>query len=379
MDFRWSKNQQELRTAAEQAAGRGLNDGLAERDAKGEFNRDGWKRLADLGIHGMPLPTEFGGTGVDLLTTVGVLERLGYACKDNGLLFSVNAHMWTLELPVLHSGTEEQRCRFLPKLCSGEWIGGNAMTEPDSGSDAFSLSTSAMRKGDRYVLNGNKTFVTNGPVADLFLVYARVEPPGGGITAFLVEGNSRGLERGSKLQKMGIRTSPMSQVFFDDCEVPVENRLGPEGAGQMLFTESLTLERSCILASAVGTMDRILEKCISYARTRKQFGRPIGKQQLVASRIIDMKSRVENARLALYKVAWLLSQGKRVFLEAALTKLLISEAWVSTAEDAIQIHGGYGYMTEYEMERELRDAIGSRLYSGTSEIQRLIAASFLGL
>lgn len=380
MDFDWSADQKELRAAVEQVVRPDWSDDLAERDARGVFHREAWDALAGFGVHGLPISPEFGGMGADPLTTVGVLERLGFACKDNGLLFSINAHMWTLEVPILNSGSDEQRQRFLPRLCSGEWIGGNAMSEPNSGSDAFSLTTAAVRRGDRYLLSGSKTFVTNGPIADLLLVYAKVaDSPRGGLTAFLVEGTAKGMQRGGKIEKMGVRTSPMCELFFDECEIPVENRLGPEGAGQMLFTDSLTWERSCILASAVGTMERILQTSIRYAKTRKQFGKSIGKHQLVASKIVDMKLRLESARSMLHKVAWLRTLGKSVFMEAALAKLQISESWVRTAEDAIQIHGGYGYMTEYEMERELRDALGSKLYSGTSEIQRLIAASLMGL
>ena len=381
MDFSWSEEQEELRKAVANFARDELNQGLEERDHKGELNREGWKKCAELGILGLPVPPEDGGMGQNALTTVGVLERLGYGCKDNGLVFSLNAHLWTVSIPLLHFGTEEQKRRFLPGLCDGSLIGGNAMSEPDSGSDAYSLKTTARKEGSKYFLNGSKTFVTNGSVADVIVVYANSNPAKGpgGISAFLVEKGSRGLTVGRKLEKMGLRTSPMSELFFDECEVPAENLLGKEGSGKNLFTDSMTWERSCILASAVGAMDRLLESSIRYARERKQFGQAIGKFQLVATRIVDMKLRVESARSMLYKTAWLNDRGKSIFLEAALTKLQISESWVQIAQDALQIHGGYGYMKEYEVERELRDAIGSRLYSGTSEIQRVLAASLLGL
>jgi alkylation response protein AidB-like acyl-CoA dehydrogenase len=319
--------------------------------------------------------------GFDALTTVGVLERLGYGCKDNGLVFSVNAHMWNAITPILTFGTEEQKQRYLPGLCSGELIGGKAMSEPDAGSDAFGLAATAEKRGDRYVLNGSKVFVSNGSVADVLVIYATVDKSRGpqGISAFLVEKGSPGFRVGAEMEKMGLRTSPTCEVFLDDCEVPVKNRLGKEGAGTGLFNNSITWERSCILSSAVGTMERLLETCIAYAKERKQFGQPIGKFQLVFSKIVDMKMRLESSRALLYKAAWLRSQGKSIFMEAALTKLYISEAYVRCAEDAIQIHGGYGYMKDYEVERELRDAIGSKLYSGTSEIQRSIIAPLLGL
>jgi alkylation response protein AidB-like acyl-CoA dehydrogenase len=381
MDFAWSEEQMQFRQAASSFARKELNDGLRERDQHGEFNRAGWMKCAEFGIQGLPIPKEYGGMGADPLTTVGVLESLGYGCKDNGLVFSINAHMWTMEIPLLDFGSEEQKRKYLPRLCSGDLIGGNAMSEPGSGSDAYSLRTTAERRGDRYVLNGSKVFVTNGTVGDLILVFATVDRSKGanGISGFLVEKDFPGFKVGRKLEKMGLRTSPMAELFFEDCEVPVENRLGREGNGKNLFTHSMTWERSCILASAVGVMERLLEVSIQYAKNRKQFDQPIGKFQLVATKIVDMKMRLEEARAALYRAAWLRGKGKSIFLEAALTKLTISENWVKCAEDAIQIHGGYGYMTEFEVERELRDALGSRLYSGTSEVQRMIVASLLGL
>jgi len=381
MDFSWSEEQVELRERVLEMARRDLNQGLVEREASGVFNHDGWKRCGQLGIQGMPIPVAHGGGGLDPLTTVGVLESLGYGCKDNGLVFSINAHMWTAEIPLLEFGTDDQKRRYLPGLCSGDWIGGNAMTEPGSGSDAYSLATTAERRGERYVLRGSKCFVTNGPVADLLVVYANTDPGRGqrGVSAFLVEKGFPGLGFTENHDKMGLRTSPMAEIHLEDCEVPVENRLGREGAGQALFTHSMTWERACILASAVGAMQRLLDACVRYARERRQFGRPIGKNQMIQTKIVDMKLRVETARALLYQAAWLRGRGRSIFLEAALAKLHISESWVQCAQEAIQIHGAYGYMRGFEVERELRDAIGSRIYSGTNEIQRSIVASLLGL
>lgn len=381
MDFAWSAEQIELRERVAEMARRELNEGLQERDVAGEFNREGWRHCGQLGIHGMPIPAEYGGGGFDALTTVGVLEALGHGCRDNGLVFSINAHMWTAEIPILDFGTEEQKTRFLPGLCSGERIGGNAMTEPGSGSDAYSLTTRAERRGDRYLLRGSKCFITNGPIADVLVVYANAAPEKGsnGISAFLVEKGMRGFSFSETHDKMGLRTSPMAELHFEDCEVPEENRLGREGAGKALFAHSMTWERACILASGVGAMQRLLDLCIRYARERKQFGQPIGKNQLIQTRIVDMKLRLETARALLYQAAWLRGRGRNIFLEAALVKLHISESWVRCAEDAIQIHGGSGYLRGGEVERELRDALGSRIYSGTNEIQRSIAASLMGL
>jgi alkylation response protein AidB-like acyl-CoA dehydrogenase len=288
--------------------------------------------------------------------------------------------MWTICAPLVAFGTTEQKQRFLPGLCNGDLIGGNAMSEPGSGSDAYAMRTEAVKRGDRYILNGSKTFVTNGPVADVAVVFAKTDPSKGaaGISAFLVERGFKGFSVGHKIEKMGLRTSPMSELFFDDCEVPEENRLGKEGAGSSLFTHSMTWERGCILASAVGTMQRLLERSIKYAKTRKAFGQPIGQFQAVGAKLVDMKLKMETARSVLYQGAWQRGLGRSAVMEAALAKFHISESWIACCEHAMQIHGGYGYMTDYELERELRDAIGSRMYSGTNEIQKNLVAALLG-
>jgi len=358
-----------------------LNEKLIERDREEEFSREGWEKCARMGIQGLPIPAEYGGGGSDILTTVCALEALGYGCRDNGLLFSINAHMWTSEIPILLFGTEAQKRRYLPKLVGGEWVGNNAMSEPMSGSDAYSMRTHAERKGNRYVLNGSKTFVTNAPIADVLIVFANVDPAKGaaGVSAFLVDKGTPGFTVSRKLQKMGLRTSPMAELAFVDCEVPVENLLGKEGSGQSVFTASMEWERTCILACHLGGMQRIIENCSKYARDRKQFGLPIGKFQSISNKIAEMEVRLETSRLVLYKAAWLKQQGKHALREAAIAKLYVSEACIQTSLDAIQIHGGYGYMTEFELERELRDAVGGTLYSGTSEIQKLIIAGFRGL
>lgn len=379
MDFSWSQQQHDLFDGISNFASKELNHDLIDNDRNGVFNRDGWKKCGEIGIQGLTVPTEYGGLAQDPLTTVGALERLGYSCRDNGLIFSMNAHMWTVCMPLVGFGTEAQKRKYLPGLCDGSLIGGNAMSEPSSGSDAYSLRTTATKKGDRYFLNGSKIFVTNGPVADVIVVFANVDHARGaaGVSAFLVEKSFAGFSVARPVEKMGLRTSPMAELFFDDCEVPEENRLGREGAGASLFNHSMTWERGCILASAVGSIQRLLEGCIRYAKERKQFGQSIGKFQEVGGKIVDMRLRLETARYMLYHGAYERSLGRSAIMEAALAKLHISDCWVKCCEDAIQLHGGYGYMTEYEIERQLRDAIASRLYSGTSEIQRNIVASLL--
>jgi L-prolyl-PCP dehydrogenase len=379
MDFSWSQPQKELFDAIGRFAAAELNDHLIDRDREGIFNHAGWKKCGEMGIQGLAVPADYGGLGQDPLTTVGALERLGYSCRDNGLVFSLNAHMWTASAPLVAFGTEKQKKKYLPGLCNGELIGGNAMSEPNSGSDAYAMRTTAEKKGDRYVLNGSKTFSSNAPVADLLIVFATVDKDKGaaGVTGFIVEKGTKGFVLGKKLEKMGLRTSPMAEIFLEDCEVPEENLLGREGGGTSIFTHSMSWERGNILASAVGAMHRLLDTCVKYAKERKQFGQSIGKFQLVASKIVDMKLRLESARMILLNGAYQRSTGKSAMLEAAMAKLHIADCWVRNCEDAIQIHGGYGYMVDYEIERELRDAISSRIYSGTSEIQRNIIASLL--
>ena len=309
------------------------------------------------------------------------MEGLGYGCRDNGLLFAINAQMWSVQAPLVRFGSEVHKKKYLPKLVSGEWIGAHGMTEPESGSDSFSLRTKANKVGDAYILNGTKLFVSNAPVADLFLVFATVDRSRGfmGITAFLIEKGTPGLSVSQPIEKMGLRTSLLGEVVLEDCRVGVENRLGREGNGAIIFRHSMGLERTCILASCVGTMERQVELCAEYAKQRQQFGQPIGKFQSVANRIVDMKVRLETARLLLYQAGWLRTRGQEAIQEVAMAKLYLSECFVQSSLDAIQIHGGYGYTTEFEIERELRDAVASRIYSGTSEIQRDIIARSMGL
>ena len=381
MDFSWTEEQQTFHDAVIEFAQRELNKELLERDRQSHFSRENWLKCAQFGIQGLSIPAEYGGTEADLLTTRFVMEGLGYGCQDNGLLFGLNAQMWSVQRPILSFGTEAQKQTYLPALCRGEIIGAHGMSEPDSGSDAYSLRTRAEKQEGGYLLNGSKMFVTNAPVADLALIFATTNPKLGrwGISAFLVEKGTPGFSVSRDVQKMGLRTAPMGELLLQDCFVPVQNRLGTEGAGVSIFNSSMEWERSCILAGQIGAMEHQLETCIRYARERRQFGKPIGKFQSVSNRIADMKVRVETARLLLYKVAWLKKMGKPATMEAAMAKLYLSECFVQSSLDAIRIHGGYGYMTELEVERDLRDAIGGTLYSGTSDIQRNIVAGLLGL
>lgn len=381
MDFAWSTEQLKFKDAVIQFAQRELDQDVLARETSTVFPREEWKKCASFGIQGLPLPKEYGGRDCDILTTMLAMEALGYGCRDNGLLFSIHAHMWSVLMPILKFGTVDQKRRYLPRLCDGTWIGAHGMSEPGSGSDAFSLQTQAVKKGDRYIVNGSKAFVTNGPFADLIMLFATVDPAKKmfGVTGFLIEATTKGLVLGKKGEKMGLNTAQMGEMFLEDCEVPCENVLGGEGQGAVIFNYSMGWERSCILASTVGAMQRQLETCVRYAKERRQFGKAIGSFQLLASKLVDMKVRLETARLILYRTAWSQLTGALTPMDAAMAKLYISECAVQSALDAIQIHGARGYSKDVGVECDLRDAIAGRIYSGTSEIQRLIIARGLGL
>ncbi|HKC81558.1 MAG TPA: acyl-CoA dehydrogenase family protein [Gemmatimonadaceae bacterium] len=380
MEFSWSAEQLQLREAIIAFGRQALSDDLIARDRNETFSRELWTRCAEFGLIGLPFPVEYGGGGSDVLTTVLAMETLGYVCKDDGLSFGINAQMWSVMMPIHRFGTPEQKERYLTRLCSGEWIGAHGMSEPDSGSDAFSLRTTARLDGDSYVLNGTKTFVSNAPVADVFVVFTTVDRSLGslGLTAFLVERDTPGFRVGRPLEKMGLRTSLMAELIFEDCRVPVKNRIGREGRAVGIFNDSMEWERSCILAPCLGGIQRQLESGSAYAREREQFGQSIGKFASVSQRLVAMKVRLEIGRLALYRAAWLKMNGQPASEAAAIAKLYVSDAWTQTCIDAIQLRGGYGFMTDYEVERDLRNAIGSTLYSGTSDIQRALIARSLG-
>jgi alkylation response protein AidB-like acyl-CoA dehydrogenase len=380
MDFQWSAEHLELREAVRDFAARTLAAPPRDPDLPYGFRRDLWARCAEFGILGLPVPRVYGGGETDVMGTTLAMEALGYGCPDHGLLFSIHAHMWAVTTPLLAFGTEDQKQAYLPGLCDGHLIGAHAMSEPDSGSDAFSLRTRGQLDGDDYVLNGVKTFVTNAPVADVFVVFANVRPERGmwGVTAFLLERGMAGLEVSKPIRKMGLKGSPMAEVVLTDCRMPVSARLGAEGQGATVFNHSMGWERACILGSQVGRMERQLEMCVEYARERRQFGRPVGDFQLVAAKLAVMRMRLETSRLLLYRAAWAQHTGEEVGLYSAMAKLHISEAAVASGLDALQVHGGYGYMEEFAVEEQLRDAIGGRLYSGTSEIQQLVIARHLG-
>ena len=381
MNFSWTEEQLDDKNRAVHFAKNELSDGVMEHDRTESFPQESWDKCAAFGILGLPFPEAYGGAEADILTTMLIMEGLGYGGKDNGLLFALNAQMWAVQHPIYTFGTEAQKERYLPRLISGKLIGAHGISEPESGSDAFAMHARAEKVDGGYRLNGTKMFVTNAPVADLAVVFAATAPDKGswGISAFLVEMGTPGFTVGKNIEKMGLRTAPMGELILQDCFIPEENLLGKEGIGAHIFNNSMDWERACILGAHVGAMERQLEACVQYARTRRQFGRAIGKFQAVSNRLAEMKVRLETARLLLYKAAWLKKENKPSHMEAAMAKLYLSEVFVQSSMDAIRIHGGYGYTAEFEVERDLRDAIGGTLYSGTSDIQRNIIARYLGV
>jgi alkylation response protein AidB-like acyl-CoA dehydrogenase len=379
VDFEWTADQLGLRRGAEEFASSRLTDGVTERDRDGSFSRELWQACADFGLQGLLVPEAWSGAGQDLLSAVAVLEGIGYGARDNGLVFSVAAHAASCESHLCAFGSAAQQSEWLRGMVNGSVIGATAITEPDSGSNALGLATTAVRQGDEWVLNGSKTFVTNAPVADLFAVYARTGAGFAGITCFLLPRDTEGLTVGPKIEKMGLRTSPMSQVYLNDCRVPGSAVVGSVGSGAMIFSQSMEVERLLVMAPALGVMERILARTTDHARQRTVGSTPIGKHQAIAHRIADMELQLEAARLLLYRAASQRMRRGTATRESALAKLAVSEAYVEICRSALQIFGSYGYTVEYQIERELRDALAATLYVGTSEIQRNLIAGLRGL
>lgn len=380
MDFSWTPDQLAFKQKVIEFAAT-LNSDYTEREREGRFSRDLWQQCADFGILGLAMPKVYGGTEAGIFETILAMEGLGYGWRDNGIIFGMNAQLWSVQMPILAHGTSAQKEKYLPAMIKGDLIGAHSMSEPESGSDAYSLKSTAIPDGNGYVLNGSKTYITSGPVADFYVVFANTAPQKGmwGVTAFLIDRDTPGLTVHPVIDKMGLRTIPMGAIDMHDCYLPAENRLGPEGAGAQIFSGSMEWERSCILASNIGAMEHQLETAIHYARERKQFKQAISNFQSVSNRIVDMKVRLETARLMLYKIAWLISQGKNATLEAAVAKLYLSEVFVESSMDAIRIHGAPGILTRTGVDHDLRDSIGGLIYSGTSDIQRNIIGRLIGL
>jgi alkylation response protein AidB-like acyl-CoA dehydrogenase len=381
MDFDLSPSQRSRRDEIVEFARGELGQGLLERDLAATFSRDDWRRCGERGILGCHVPEEYGGLGLDAVTTVLTLEALGYGCRDNGLTLALGGQIWSVQEPILVYGSEEQKRRYLPELTRGALIGAHGVTEERSGSDALSLETTAARADGGYRLNGRKSYIGMAPEADLALVLASTDPESGkwGVSAFLVEKDFDGFSHSPPRGKTGTRTNPLGDLILEDCFVPEENRLGREGLGVSLFTQTICWERAFIHAGHLGSMQALFERCVDYARRRRQFGRPIGDFQSVSNRIADMRLRLETSRLLMYRVAAMKDASEEAGLECAMANLHVAESLLRCAEDAVRIHGAKGYLEEFEVERELRDAIGGVIYAGTSDIQRNLIAGLLGL
>lgn len=380
MEHGWSEEQERSFAAAAAFAREAINPTLEARQQTGALSRDLWRRCASFGLLGLLIPAEYGGLGGSALGAVRAMQGLGFGCLDHGWLMALNAHIWCVAQPLFLFGNDQQRARYLPPLVRGDWIGAIAVTETEHGSDTRRFQTVARPAANGFILQGAKTFITNAPCADLFLVFASTQPDADyfGASLFLVERQAPGVRVGPSMEKMGLKTSPMSEVFFEDVPLGPEQLLGEAGAGQALLHAAMEWERGGMLAPAVGVMERLLATTAAYCRERKQFGRPIGDFEAVAHQLAEMKLRLETSRLLLEHFAQRKDAGLPAFTEAVMTKLQISESWVHCAATALRLHGAYGYCTGLECERTWRDAIASTLYSGTSEIQRnLIAESLL--
>lgn len=378
--MRWSEEQQALRDAVS-GLGEVIGADHLDRDAAGTFAWAGWKQLCDVGLFRLPFAEQWGGLAQDLPTTMYVLEGLGYSCRDGGLAFSACTHLVSTGIPLHRFGSAGLKERFLPEVCAGTMIGAHAITEPEGGSDVMNIRTTAVADGDDFVLNGSKAFVSNGPIADLIVVYARTGQPGNlaGLTAFLVRRDTPGLTVGNPIGKMGLRTSPLSELFLDDVRVPRARVVGSVGAGFLILDAVMKWEILCGFAVNLGEMQHRLERCVDYARSRVQFGANIGSYQSISNRIVEMKIDVETSRKWLYDTAYKLATDGNAAIDIAITKLVVSESNVRSALSAVQIFGGYGYTTEYGLEKELRNAVSGTIYSGTSEIQRQRLAVLMGL
>jgi alkylation response protein AidB-like acyl-CoA dehydrogenase len=349
----------------------------AEIDAQGEFPWDMKALLADQGILGMPFPEEYGGLGSSELSILMVIEELARACATTALILCVQQ---LGALPILLAGTDEQKQRFIPKLASGEWLAAYGLTEPGSGSDAGAMLTRAEKRGDVYVLNGMKHFITNAGIAHVNTIFAVTEQGKGtrGISAFVVEGDRPGFKLGKIENKMGIRGSQTGELVLEDCEIPAENLLGKEGDGFKIALATLDRTRPGIAAQALGIAQGALDEAVKFAKQRVQFGKPIIENQGIQFMLADMDVQVEAARRLVYHVGELIDQGATRFSrESAIAKTFASDAAITVTNDAIQVLGGYGYMKEFPAERMMRDAKITQIYEGTNQIQRIVIARAL--
>ncbi|MFB5577674.1 acyl-CoA dehydrogenase AcdA [Bacillus cereus] len=377
MHFKLSEEHEMIRKMVRDFAKNEVAPTAAERDEEERFDRALFDQMAELGLTGIPWPEEYGGIGSDYLAYVIAIEELSRVCASTGVTLS--AHTSLAGWPIFKFGTEEQKQTFLRPMAEGKKIGAYGLTEPGSGSDAGGMKTIAQRDGDHYVLNGSKIFITNGGIADIYVVFALTDPESKqrGTSAFIVESDAPGFSVGKKESKLGIRSSPTTEIMFEDCRIPVENLLGEEGQGFKIAMQTLDGGRNGIAAQAVGIAQGALDASVAYARERHQFGKPIAAQQGIGFKLADMATDVEAARLLTYQAAWLESEGLPYGKESAMSKVFAGDAAMKVTTEAVQVFGGYGYTKDYPVERYMRDAKITQIYEGTQEIQRLVISRML--
>ncbi|MDF9665392.1 MULTISPECIES: acyl-CoA dehydrogenase AcdA [Bacillus] len=377
MHFKLSEEHEMIRKMVRDFAKNEVAPTAAERDEEERFDRALFNQMAELGLTGIPWPEEYGGIGSDYLAYVIAIEELSRVCASTGVTLS--AHTSLAGWPIFKFGTEEQKQKFLRPMAEGTKIGAYGLTEPSSGSDAGGMRTTAKRDGDHYILNGSKIFITNGGIADIYVVFALTDPESKqrGTSAFIVESDTPGFSVGKKESKLGIRSSPTTEIMFEDCRIPVENLLGEEGQGFKVAMQTLDGGRNGIAAQAVGIAQGALDASVEYARERHQFGKPIAAQQGIGFKLADMATDVEAARLLTYQAAWLESEGLPYGKESAMSKVFAGDTAMKVTTEAVQVFGGYGYTKDYPVERYMRDAKITQIYEGTQEIQRLVISRML--
>ena len=377
MQFDLNEDQRMIREAAREFAEKEIKPIAAKLDEEAEFPAEIVRKLGELGFMGMMVPEKYDGAGMDSVSYAIAVEEISRADASTGVTVSVNNSL--VCQPILDFGSEDQKKKYLPELGTGAKLGAYSLTEPEAGSDAGNIQATAVRDGDEYIVNGTKIFVTNGGAADIVVLFASTDKELGsrGLSAFIVEKGFPGFSVGKKEDKMGIRASVTNELVFEDCRVPGENLIGEEGMGFKIAMTALDGGRIGIAAQAVGIAQACLEESVRYSKERKQFGKTISSFQAVQWMLANMATKIEASRLLTYKAAYVKDQGKRFSKDAAMAKLFASEAAVDAAVDAVQIHGGYGYMKEYVVERLFRDSKITEIYEGTSEIQRLVIAAHL--
>ncbi|MBD8004433.1 acyl-CoA dehydrogenase [Bacillus norwichensis] len=376
MNFKLSEEHEMIRKMVRDFAKNEVEPTAAERDEEERFDVEIFQKMAGLGLTGIPWPEKYGGIGSDYLAYCIAVEELSRVCASTGVTLS--AHTSLAGWPVYKFGTEEQKQKYLKPMAEGEKMGAYGLTEPGSGSDASGMRTTAKRDGDHYVLNGSKIFITNGGIADIYVVFALLDPEDKrSSTAFIIEKDFEGFSVGKKEKKLGIRSSPTTEIIFEDCKVPVENVLGEEGQGFKIAMMTLDGGRNGIAAQAVGIAQGALDAAVEYAKERKQFGRPIVDNQAISFKLADMATSIEASRLLTYQAAWLESEGLPYGKESAMSKLMAGDTAMKVTTEAVQIFGGYGYTKDYPVERYMRDAKITQIYEGTQEIQRLVISRML--